>query len=209
MLNLPVFDGVHASLEAFNKLKKEVLDKEKTEEYKRRRIQLKVERTKDAQRCKAWSKKHGHDTYGDDDCNDDDIELMSIEYKKQPRSAGMKYKACGSTAHLSHKDSPFNKKMKGSALQLDGHTESVSIDVTTSVLSDIEENSSKDSVLSSDSDWCFEDDIFSSDLCTCGAGSQAHKKDCVMSSRNRYPGCILFPKDPTIDRVPPPFRQGL
>ena len=78
-----------------------------------------------------------------------------------------------------------------------------SIHVATSVLSDVEENSSEDSVPSSGSDWCFEDDIFSSNLCTCGAGSRAHKKDCVMSSRNRYPGSVLFPKDPTIDHVPP------
>ena len=62
-------------------------------------------------------KNHGHDKYGDDDSNDDDAELMSKEYKMLQRSAGMKCKACGSTAHLrsSHKDCPFNKKMKGSA----------------------------------------------------------------------------------------------
>ena len=28
---------------------------------------LKVDRTKDAQYRKEWSKKHGHDTYGDDE----------------------------------------------------------------------------------------------------------------------------------------------
>ena len=76
---------------------------------------MKVERTNDAQRCKAWSKKHGHDThYGDDDSNDYDTEPKSEEYNKQQKAVGRKCKACGSTAHLhsSHKDCPFNKKMK-------------------------------------------------------------------------------------------------
>ena len=30
--------------------------------------------------------------------------------------------------------------------------------------------------------------------CTCGTLSRAHKTDCPMSSRNRYPSCTLFPK---------------
>ena len=41
------------------------------------------------------------------------------------------------------------------------------------------------------------------DLCTCGAGSRAHKKDCLMSSRNHYTGCILFPKDTSSDYITP------
>ena len=57
----------------------------------------------------------------------------------------------------------------------------------------MEDLSSQDSVLSTDSDCCFEDTIFSGDSCTCGAGGRAHKKDCPMSSRNRYPSRILFP----------------
>jgi hypothetical protein len=45
----------------------EKLEHEKTEKSKKRRIILKVERTKYAQRRKEWSRKHGHDTYGDDE----------------------------------------------------------------------------------------------------------------------------------------------
>ena len=81
---------------------------------------MKVERTKDAQRRKAWSKKYGHDTYGDDDSDDDDLELKpkaSKRRKKGPRSAGGKCKACGSTTHQrsNHSECPYNKRM---ALQL-------------------------------------------------------------------------------------------
>ena len=40
------------------------------EKCKKRRIELKVERTKGAQRREAWMHKHGHDTYGDDSGDD-------------------------------------------------------------------------------------------------------------------------------------------
>ena len=82
-LKLPVFDGVQAALEEFSELRKKKLDRQKTDKCKRRRIQLKVERTKDAQRRKAWSKKHGHDTYGDDHSDDDDLELKPKASKTQ------------------------------------------------------------------------------------------------------------------------------
>ena len=51
LLNLPVYDGLQEQLEL---LRKEMLDKEKTEVKKRWRIELKKERTKDAQRRKEW-----------------------------------------------------------------------------------------------------------------------------------------------------------
>ena len=85
----------------------------------------------------------------------------------------------------------------------DGATSSVNSDAMP-MLSD-EESSSDDFILSSDSDFCFEDDILTGDLCTCGAGGKAHKKDCPMSSRNRYhTGRVLFPNDPSADPIPPP-----
>ena len=49
-----------------------MLEREKTDKFKKIRIQLKVERTKDGQRRKAWSHKHGHDTYGDQDSGSGD-----------------------------------------------------------------------------------------------------------------------------------------
>ena len=53
-LKLPVYDGIHRAIEDFNKLTMEKLEHEKTEKSKKRRIMLKVERTKDAQHCKEW-----------------------------------------------------------------------------------------------------------------------------------------------------------
>ena len=75
LLKLPVFDGVHAALEAFNEGRKAELDRKKTDRCKRRRIELKVERTRDSQHRKKWSKKHGHDTYGSGDSDEEGIEL--------------------------------------------------------------------------------------------------------------------------------------
>ena len=79
-LKLPVYDGFHRALEDFNKLRMEKLEHEKTEKSKRR-IMLKVERIKDAQHRKEWSRKHGHDTYGDDE-DSDTAELKPKEKKK-------------------------------------------------------------------------------------------------------------------------------
>ena len=84
-LKLPVFDGVQATLEEFSELRKKKLDRQITEKCKRRRIQLKVEQTKDAQCRKAWSKKHGRDTYGDDDSDDDDLELKPKASKRRKK----------------------------------------------------------------------------------------------------------------------------
>ena len=83
---------------------------------------------------------------------------------------------------------------------------------TDNILSEAEDFSSEDSEAMSNGEWCFEDDIIT-DMCICGAGGRAHKKDCPMSSRNRYPSCILFPKvcllytspsprDATLSRMP-------
>ena len=41
---------------------KKKLEHEKTEKSKKKRIMLKVERTKDEQRLKEWSRKQGQDT---------------------------------------------------------------------------------------------------------------------------------------------------
>ena len=40
--------------------------------------------------------------------------------------------------------------------------------------------------LTSCDEECFEDDIISDIVCTCGAGSRGHKKTCPMNSRNLY-----------------------
>lgn len=209
-IKLPVFDGVHQALEEFNEARKHVVESQKTEKFRKRRIHLKVERTKDAQRRKVWSHEHGHDTYGDQDSGDqgsgdEDSHELKPKASRKKGSSGGKCKACGSTTHLrsSHKDCPFNKRLKDSTSHVDDGATSVNSDVMP-MLSD-EESSSDDFILSSDSGYCFEDDISTGDLCTCGAGGKAHKKDCPMSSRNRYhTGRVLFPKDPSADPIPPP-----
>ena len=75
-------DGAYRALEEFNELRMEKLEHEKTEKSKKRRIILKVETRKDAQCCKEWSKKHGYDTYGDDE-DGDTAELKPKEKKSR------------------------------------------------------------------------------------------------------------------------------
>ena len=202
LLRLPVFDGVQAALEAFNKERKQELDRQKTERYKRRRVQLKEGRTMDAQRRKEWSKKHGHDTYGDD-ANEESTKVKSAgprAHKKTKVSTEGKCRACGFTTHQrsTHRDCPFNKVCgtdDSSRLEDDQVSENSDvIGVSEDSLTDEEGFSLKEHAASSDSDWCFEDNILRHSECTCGAMSRAHKKDCPLSSRNRYVGCTLFAK---------------
>ena len=102
-LKLPVYDGVHRALEEFNELRMEKLRYAKTEESKKRRIILKIVRTKHAQRRKEWSRKHGHDTYGDEE-DSDTAELKSKEKKKSNNGQRMVEGQCkcGSTTHGPH-----------------------------------------------------------------------------------------------------------
>ena len=108
-----MFDGVHVALEAFNQQRKTELDRKTTDRFKRRRIELKVERTLDSHRRKQWSKKHGQDVYGDR--GDSDEEGVELRSKVKQASAGEKCKACGSTSHLrsNHPDCPYNKRLTG------------------------------------------------------------------------------------------------
>ena len=159
----------------------------------------------DAERCKEWTKKHGHDTYGSDDSEGDEGELKPKGRKKRKQGkvcTDGKCKACGSTSHQrsNHKDCPFNKKnLKGGVSEDDkGSENSDVIDYSEDGMSDA---ASEDRLSSSEcpSDWCFEDDIICDNICTCGAESRAHKKSCPLSSRNRYVGCNLFPARPSDD----------
>ena len=192
-LKLPVYDGIHRALEDFNKLRMEKLEHENTEKSKKRRIMLKVERTKDAQRRKEWSRKHGHDTYGDDE-DSDTAELKPKAKKKSKKGQKMVEGQCkcGSTTHLrtSHNECPYNKKRVTDAPTLP-HKDDAS-----PPHSDLDNNlspaghdnySSDESESTSSDDWCYEDDIISSDMCVCGALGRAHKRDCPMSSRNSFP----------------------
>ena len=190
-LKLPVYDGVHRALEDFNNLRMEKLEHEKTEKPKKRRIMLKVERTKDAQRRKEWSRKHGHDTYGDDE--DSDTAELKPKQKKSIKGQKMVEGQCkrGSTTHLrtSHNECPYNKRRVNDAPTLphkDDDTSPPPSDLSDN-LSPAGDNSSDESESTSSNDWCYEDDIISSDMCVCGALGRAHKRDCPMSSRSGLP----------------------
>ena len=86
-------------MEAVNRKSKAMLDSLKTEQRKRRRVQLKRSRVMDAQCHKEWSKLHGHDMYGNDDADDaDDSEDLPRVGVKHPASKCR----CGSTTHKSY-----------------------------------------------------------------------------------------------------------
>ena len=105
-LKLPLYEGLQDHLEMQNRKRKEHLDFQKTEQQKKRRIQLKKMRTIDAQCRKDWSKKHGEDTYGDVSEN----LLINTNARNCAKGSGSRCK-CGSTTHkrTSHKDCPLNK----------------------------------------------------------------------------------------------------
>ena len=136
----------------------------------------------DAQRCKMWSKKHGHDTY-DSDLDED--ELKPKGQKKHTTGGACK---CGSTTHqrTNHSDCRLNAKNQKSGVPVDdGASENSDvIYCCEDSPSDAESISLKESVPTptGDSSWCFEDDI-SGIICLCGACSRAHK-ECPLNSRN-------------------------
>lgn len=67
-----MFDGVQTALEGFNKQRKLALDRQKIDECKTRRVQLKAKRTVGSECRKEWSKRHGQDTYGSADDSEGD-----------------------------------------------------------------------------------------------------------------------------------------
>ena len=99
LLKLPVFDGVYAAmeaLEAFIEQRKAELDRKKTDKCKHRRIELKVQRMLDSQRRKKWSKKHGHDTYGSGDSDEEGVELKT----RGPKGSKKRQVSSGSVGHV-------------------------------------------------------------------------------------------------------------
>ena len=208
-MKLPVFDGVQEALERYNVQRKRALDEYKTEARKKRRVQLKVQRTKESQRLMEWSKKHGHDTYGH---NDDDLECASAKVASKGRKKKTlgKCRACGSSTHQrsNHKDCPFNKGITLSQME-DGFINLVPAHVDCS-----EHSESGEEIMCTDSDTdessdigCPDDDIISGASCTCGAGGRAHKKNCPMNSRKRYPGHALFPPPGNTESSPMPIES--
>lgn len=104
-MKLPVFGGIDEALRQYGRRRDKKMKKIKEERQKRRRIQLKIQRTQEQEVRKAWSDRHGGDTYGDSDDGDDNDE-MKADQRQQCK--------CGSTTHsrTSAKSCPFNKKNK-------------------------------------------------------------------------------------------------
>ena len=197
-LNLPVYDGIQEALELFNQQRKAALDKLKTEEAMRR-VQLKRERTKETQVRKAWSNKHGHDTYGDGDHDIEPDDKLVSRGKKRQKVADGKCPACGSTTHKrsNHRDCPFNKRRVDiTNLKHTGNIQALPDDAgyIQMHLDDLHcESKEFDESYSSSTDDCVLEGIISGALCVCGAINRAHKK-CPMSSRNSS-SRVLFPSD--------------
>ena len=122
----------------------------------------------DAQCRKLWSKSHGHS----DDSDIDKDEIKPKRQKKRTTGGQCRY---GSTTHqrTKHSDCPLNVKNQRSNVSVDDRA-SVNNDVihySEDSLSDTESVSLKGSVPTptSDTSWCFEDDIVSGNICVCGA----------------------------------------
>ena len=174
-LKLPVFDGVQEAL-VFEKTRQEKEDSCKEEEDR-------IESALEARERIKWSKKHGHDTYGYDSDSVSENELGAVrKMKKQVRERGRKCTSCGSGSHQrsSHSECPFNKACSGTKRSTNSDP----------VLSDGDEAIAQSSATLSD--VCNSDEDIGSDLCTCGAEGRAHRRDCPMSSRKRYPGYAPF-----------------
>ena len=113
-----MFDGVQEALKRHWKQRKKALDRARSDCQKKRRIELKVKRTKESHRRIKWTKVHGQDTYSqEDDDLEHDLEVVN-EAIKEKKVSERKCSACGSSTHLcsNHKDCPFKKAVSGVSL---------------------------------------------------------------------------------------------
>ena len=219
-MQLPVFDGVVEALQKHNVRRKQDLALAKTTPHKKRRIALKKNRVLEGVKRKEWSRKHGHDTYGDDDAHDDsDHEPEEKKGKgkgktraKREVQGGQVCSACGSSTHKrsSHRDCPFNKKRGTCTMRPKNANPALREGLEADVGSTLSEDASSvvrcsdDAMTGVDTD----DDVCQ---CTCGAQGRAHKRNCPMSSRGRYPGRALFPppSNSEVDAISSDSSDGL
>ena len=202
-MQLPVFEGVVEALERHNVKRKKDLDRIKTTPVKKRRIELKKRRVREGFERSKWSRKHGRDTYGDDndaasELEEDTSSKRGTQGKRKPTGskqdkgkprARKPCSACGSSTHQrsSHKDCPFNQR-KGTVVK--GAFKSVMSVLEKTPESDLDSTSAiavsdVDSVQDASSDMFVSgSDTEFDDMCTCDG--RAHKRDCPMSSRQRY-----------------------
>jgi hypothetical protein len=190
-----VFDGVQEALEKHSEKRKKAVETRKTTPTKKRRLPVKVKRTMEAKDRIKWSKNHGHDDDSDLECDLDIVRdgRNQTSWDEGKTQGNQECGACSSTMHKcsSHKDFPFYKG-KGAITHAKKESKSTH---AVPVLSESDReivSSVIDSDASSDVQF-LDDNIDCSDSCTCGTTGRAHKRDCPMSSRKRYPGRTLFP----------------
>ncbi len=185
----------------------------------KRRVHLKGERTKDSQRRKKWSAKHGHDTYGGDteDLDSEAKPKHSKQAKQKGKSSGNVCR-CGSTSHsrTSHRDCPLNmKNLPKSAVPPAAvrRKRDVSTDEDTEEALYSHGLSSDDSAGESSYRECYDSDesvrysSWSDDdvvQCTCGAEGRAHKRGCPMNSRQYFCGATSSDSTAKV-----PVKRGL
>ena len=90
----------------------------------------------------------------------------------------------------SHKQCCYNKRRLKNAPtppHIDDGASPPDSDLLDDNLSLPSDNLSNESESTSNDDWCYEDDIISSDMCVCGALGWAHKWNCPISSRSSFP----------------------
>ena len=188
----------------------------KTTTQKKRRVELKKKRVREAQERILWSRQHGHDTYSGAQCDSEhsDIDVkvshgegrqkVSSRGKGRPQEKG-NCASCGCSTHKrsSHKHCPFHKSRGKKGANTASRT---------NVLKDMSESDgdvSSDGIPDTEGNE-IESDI---DLCVCGAVGRQHRRSCPLSYRNRRTGRTLFPAassagqpadSATSDNVTPP-----
>ena len=186
-LNLPVYEGIQEALTMSNIRRRQQLGRKQTEKVKRRRIQLLKLRTKEAaERCE-WSKKHGGDTYGENDDTD-----SPAKQKGSVKQLKKFCRKCGSTTHCrsSHKDCPHNEKYSNAISTNIAEDEGDAKDRRSND-ADFFSISSDDELISSYSSYeegydDEEDYVNDDEPCTCGAQGKGHKKNCPSNPRCLY-----------------------
>lgn len=187
-LKLPLFDGLQEQLELHNRKRKESLGYQKTESSKKKRIELKKQRTTEAHRRKEWSKKHGQDDYGSLKESHEDLP------PKRSKSISEGKCRCGSDTHIrtTHRDCPLNKNnLKHECSPILSHDHANREE--SMYMSDTPTCTSSFSELSSSDEDSFDD--LSIPECTCNTSSRAHKKSCPLNSRNFYSCHDTFTRD--------------
>ena len=192
-LNLPVYEGIQEAVTTYNIKRRQQLGSAKQEKVKKRRIQLLKFRTKQAAERRAWSQKHGGDTYGKTDDRDSKPPQKKKGSKPPEKQKGSKApeKKKGSTNVLNIDNSEDMVCDEGDVVYTAKDQDTDDADTRT-MLSD-DELSFSDSSL--EEDYLEDSMIYADDdkpECTCGAEGRGHKRDCPLN-----PHCLYQAKPAT------------